>query len=244
MARTTSVSPDAFSSSNGHDADAVDRPAGRAGRRRALPSGRAVGGGFVIAVAVVATFAGWIDTHGGTGTRWVVAAAALPAGTRLTTADLTTTTLRLGQGPVATDAFAAAGALLGRELAVAVTPGELILRSEVPIGAAAPLLRPVPVTVSPTDLVDLAVGDLVDVLESPSSEATATTVTVVVRGARVLSTTQPSGGLLDSGGTEVVTLGVATLAEVTATVIAEHAGTLDVVVGEPSDGSGPGAGPS
>jgi Flp pilus assembly protein CpaB len=244
MARTTSVSPDAFSTSNGHSSEAVDRPAGRAGRRRALPSGRAVGGGFVIAVAVVVTFAGWIDTHGGAATRWVVAAAALPAGTRLTAADLTTTKLRLGTGPAATAAFDAVGSLLGRDLAVAVSPGELILRSEVPVGPPAVLLRPVPVTVSPTDLVDLAVGDLVDVLETPSAGTTATTVAVVVRGARVLSTTQPSGGLLGSGGTEVVTLGVATLAEVTATVIAEHAGTLDVVVGEPSDGSGPGAGPS
>ena len=226
--------------SAGRRSDGEDRSAGRAGRRRALPTGRAVAGGFVIALAVVVVFAGWLSTRAGSGHRWVVASAALPAGTRLTAADLTTTTLRLGQGAAASNAFDTTGSLIGRDLAVAVNAGELILRSEVPVSAAVAVLRPVPVTVSPTDLVDLAAGDLVDILETSAAGPT-TRTTVVLRGARVLSTTQPSSGLLGSGGDQVVTLGMATLAEVTATVVAEHAGTLDVVVAEPSDGAGLGA---
>lgn len=242
MARTTQVSHGAHRPPSTNGSDPGDRPAGRAGRRRALPPGRAVAGGFVIAVAVVLVFAGWVGTHQTSGQPWVVASTALAPGTRLTAADLTTTTLRLGQGATAADAFATTAGLIGRVVAVAVDPGELILRSEVPTGASSASLRPVPVTVTPTDLVDLAPGDLVDVLET-SSAGTSTTTQVVVRGARVLSTTQPSSGLLGSGGNEVVTLGVTTLQEVTATVVAEHAGTLDIVVGQPSDGSGPGAAP-
>jgi len=37
---------------------------------------------------------------------------------------------------------------------------------------------------------------------------------------------------------------IVVLSEVTAMVVAEHVGTLDVVVGEPTDGSGLGAGAS
>jgi Flp pilus assembly protein CpaB len=219
----------------------AERPAGRTGRRRALPPGRAVAGGLAVALAVVVVFAGWVDARGASARTWVVASSALPAGTRLTAADLTTATLRLGDGPAASSAFGRPSALIGRSLAVAVTPGELILRSEVPAATTGASLRPVAVSIAPGDLVDLAAGDLVDVLETAGT-APDTRTTVVVRGARVLSTAQPSSGLLGSGGDDIVTLGEATLAEVTATVSAEHAGTLDVVVGEPSDGDGSGPG--
>jgi hypothetical protein len=98
----------------------------------------------------------------------------------------------------------------------------------------------VPVTVAPGDLVDLAPGDLVDVLETAGSTGSERT-TIVLRGARVIDTSQPSGGLVDSGGDDVVTIGVHDLAEVEAVVGAEHQGTVDLVVGEPSDGSGQGS---
>jgi hypothetical protein len=216
------------------------RPAGRTGRRRALPAGRAVVGGFVVAAAVVLVFAAWASGRGGQGRPWVVASGALPAGTRLVPADLRTVTLHLGQGAAAANAFPTTEGLIGRDLAVAVNPGELILRSEVPLATATTALRPVPVTVAPTDLVDLAAGDLVDVLET-SGTAPDTKTSLVVTGARVLSTAQPSSGLLGSGGDDVVTVGVTSLAQVTATVSAEHAGTVDIVVGAPSDRLGSGA---
>jgi Flp pilus assembly protein CpaB len=94
--------------------------------------------------------------------------------------------------------------------------------------------------VAPGDLVDLAPGDLVDVLETAGSTGSGRT-TIVLRGARVINTSQPSGGLVDSGGDDVVTIGVHDLAEVEAVVGAEHQGTVDLVVGEPSDGSGQGS---
>jgi Flp pilus assembly protein CpaB len=221
-----------------------ERSAGRAGRRRALPGGRAVAGAFVIALAVVLVFAGWADSRPGAGSAWVVAARDLPAGTQLTSADLTTTVLRLGRGPVAAAAFARPEAVVGRVLAVPVGSGQLIVGTETRTAASAAALRPVPVTVASTDLVDLSAGDLVDVLETAgtSGGGGGGRTSVVVRGARVLSTEQPSGGLVGSDDGPVVTIGVSTLAEVEAVVAAEHAGTVDLVVGEPSDGVGPGAG--
>ncbi len=166
-----------------------------------------------------------------------MAARPLPAGTRLTPDDLTMTSLTLGHGSTAAAAFETSAALVGRTLAVPVDQGELILGTETQVPAAGAALRPVPVTVAPTDLVDLDTGDLVDVLETSGTTPEART-SVVVFGARVLSTAQPSSGLLGSGGTSVVTLGVGTLAEVEAVVAAEHAGTVDLVVGQPSDGVG------
>jgi Flp pilus assembly protein CpaB len=197
-----------------------------------------VTGGFAVAAAVVIVFAAYVGSSPGRGRPWVVAAAALPAGTRLTTADLTTTTLRLGTGPTSTDAFGSPAPLVGRTLAVAVDPGELILGGELQAVGTVPTLRPVPVTVPPADLVDLGPNDLVDILAT-TGDTTSTRTAVVVRGARVESTAQPSGGDLGSGD-DVVTVGVGTLAEVEAVVAAEHAGTVDLVVGVPGDGSGPG----
>ncbi|MHB8505889.1 MAG: hypothetical protein ACYDEN_09250, partial [Acidimicrobiales bacterium] len=67
---------------------------------------------------------------------------------------------------------------------------------------------------------------------------------VLLRGAEVMGVTGAAGGLLSAGGngSEVLTLGVSTLAEVEAVVAAEHAGVLDVVAAEPSDGVGLGPG--
>jgi hypothetical protein len=130
--------------------------------------------------------------------------------------------------------------LVGRTLAVAVGRGQLVLGAELTRPDATPVLRPVPVTVAPDDLVDLNDGDLVDVLETTGDTSSART-TIVVRGARVLDDSQPSSSFVGSDGNDVVTIGVHTLSEVEAVIDAEHDGTVDVVVGEPSDGTGPGA---
>jgi hypothetical protein len=214
--------------------------AGRIGRRRRLPTGRAVVGAFAVAAAAVLVFAAFARSQGHVGRPWVVATTALPAGTRLTAGDLATSTLSLGSGGAAADAFGSPAALVGRTLAVAVLPGDLVLRAELTGPNTTPALRPVPVTVAPDDLVDLSDGDLADVLVTTGDTSSART-TIVLRGAHVLDASQPSGSLVGSDGDAVVTIGVHTLAEVRAVIDAEHDGTVDLVVGEPSDGTGPGA---
>jgi hypothetical protein len=217
----------------------VEAVAGRIGRRRALPNGRAVLGAFAVAVAAVLVFAAALHSRSGAGQAWIVARTELPAGTRLAAGDLTTTTLKLGSGPAAGDAFAGPAGVVGRTLAVSVGPGDLVLRSELSAAGATPSLRPVPVSVVSDDLVDLGVGDLVDVVVT-TGQGTSTATSIVLRGARVLGTAQPSGSLVGASGDDVVTLGVHTLAEVEVVIRSEHDGTVDLVVGEPADGSGPG----
>lgn len=213
--------------------------AGRVGRRATLPRGRAVVGAFAVAVAVVLVFSAFVSARVRGERAWVVARTALPAGTRLSARDLATTSLGLGSGGAAADAFGSPAALVGRTLAVTVGPGQLVLGSELSPPGTGPHLRPVPVTVPPADVVDLSAGDLVDVLATASSGHG---TRLVLRGARVLAIAQPSGGLASSGQGQVVTLGVRSLAEAEAVVAAQHAGTLDLLAGEPSDGQGSGAG--
>jgi Flp pilus assembly protein CpaB len=219
---------------------AAEGTAGRLGPRRTLPTGRAVAGGFAVALAAVLVFGAYLGTRPERGHPWVVAAGPLAAGTTLSAADLSSASLQL-PAPTARLAFPSVSALLGRTLAVPLAAGELVTPGELTATGAAPPLRPLPVTVSSADLVDLAPGERVDVLLTEGT-APRTRTTILLRGAEVMSTAQPAQGLAGAQETEVVTLGVATLTDVQAVVSAEHAGTVDLVVGEAADGTGLGGG--
>jgi Flp pilus assembly protein CpaB len=130
-------------------------------------------------------------------------------------------------------------------LSVTVGPGELIQSSMLSLAGGSSGLRPVSVTVDANSLSGLAPGDSVDVLATASNPDGSTQVSVVMRGASLISVSQPSSNLL-SGSTSgpLVTLGVGNLAEVEAVVAAAHGGTLELVEAEPSDGVGAGPGPT
>lgn len=221
------------------------------GRGGGLPGRRAVVGGLLVAAAAVIVFAAALSAAGGHHASYVVAARALPAGSVIGPGD--TTTARLGlSGPAAAGAFAQPGALIGRTLAVPVAPGELI---ESPMLGAGPsaALRPVSIPVDADSLVSLAAGEAVDALATPSASAAATasgtapSITVVVRGATLLSISRSATGLLSgsTGATVVATLGVTDLGEAEQLIQAAHSGTVELVRAEPGDGSGPGpAGPT
>lgn len=211
------------------------------GRGRALATGRALAGGFLVAVAAAIVFAAVLSGTGHQEQTYVVAALRLPPGSQLQASDLTTYRMDLPAGSRA-GAFASPELLAGRTLAVAVAPGELLESSMLVPAASSPVLRPVSVAVDPASLAGLQPGRPVDVLETPSS-GTASSVTVVMRGAVVMSASQTGSGVLAGPGTELVTLGVASLPEVEAIIEAAHAGTVSVVAAEPSDGVGLGAGP-
>lgn len=227
---------------NGRSPAGFPGAAGTLGLRRRLPNGRAVAGGFAVAAAAVLVFGAYLSTRPAHGSPGVVAAAPLAAGTTLTAGDLRAVDLRL---PAATgaEAYRDPTDLVGRTLAVRLDAGELLTPAELTPHGGTPRLRPVSVSVPAGDLVDLAVGDRVDILVTEGSNPD-TRTTMVLRGAQVISAAQPSSALADANSGDIVTLGVSDLAEVEAVVTAEHAGTLDVVVGEPSDGSGLGAAPT
>ncbi len=250
-------------------------------RRAGLPGGRAVLGGLLIAAAAVVVFAGVVATGGGGSASYVVAAQPLAAGTVVAPGDTATETFRL---PAATRgrAFESTGTVIGRALAVAVSPGELIQSSMLDPAGAGTGLRPVSVAVDPTSLAALNAGDSVDVLAVPSGpgssgasgtavypgaaggsgtagtgssgnsglaagsgSAGAPGITVVLRGAALLSVTRAGSTLAPvSGSGTVVTLGVQSLREAEMVVQAAHSGAVILVRAEPSDGVGPGPAPA
>jgi Flp pilus assembly protein CpaB len=175
------------------------------------------------------------------GALYVVAARELPAGSVIGPGDITTARAAVPSGSRA-GLFRDPDSVVGRSLTVTVSPGEFI-QSEVLATASSSPLRPVSLAVDSNSVVALAPGDRVDVLEAPAAGASgsAPPVTVVLRGASLISLARPSTGLLaGSTSSTVVTLGVGDLAAVQDVVQASRAGTVELVLAEPADGSGPG----
>ncbi len=207
--------------------------AGRVGRRRALPTGRAVAGGFLIAAAAVIVFASWSAATRPAGRQLVVARTVLAAGAHLQAGDLTTSRMQVPSG-VGAASFATPGDLQGRMLAARLAPGQLVESSDLVPAGTTPRRRPVTVAVAASDLADLQVGGLVDVLVTNGTDASATTQ-VVVTDATLLQASSGSSSLIGGTAGAQATLGVSGLDQVEAVVHAAHTGTVTVVAGQPSD---------
>lgn len=210
------------------------RSAGSVGRRRPIPTGRALAGGFFVALAVVIVMAGWLAGTSSAGRRFVVAARTLPAGATLGPGDLATASMTLPDGSTARLAFSDPAPLVGRVLAGPLRAGELVQAGDVAAAPSTGALRPVTVDVTPSDLSALSTGALVDVLVTDGTDPSSPT-SLVVAGARVLDLGRPSSSLVGGSSGAELTIGVATLTQVTAVVHAAHTGTLSVVAGMPGD---------
>lgn len=217
------------------------------GRTAIRRGGRVIVAGFLIAAAAVIVFAAVLSASGGRGASYVVAGRALPAGTVIAPGDTTTVKINL-PGGVRGVSFRSGAMVVGRTLAVAAEPGQLIESTMLAAPGTAGL-RPVSVAVDPDSLGSVGTGELVDVLATqsgpgPGTGGSGAGVSVVIRGATLLAVESGGSSLLpgSSSGT-VVTLGVATLAEAEDVIQAAHSGTVDLIQAEPSDGSGTGPGP-
>lgn len=211
------------------------------GRRRILPTGRAVVGGLLIAAAAVAVAAAALSgaKQGGEG-GFVVAVHPLQAGTLIEPDDLTTVTVRVPRA-AGKSMFGSPAALAGRTLAVPVVGGELLQSSMLVPAGQSPPMRPVTIAADPATLAGLYAGEPVDVLQTTGAD-TSTAVTVVLRGAVLFGVSRPNSSLLSGPSAATVTLGVGSLGEVESVVAAAHAGTLTIVAASPQDGVGPGPG--
>jgi Flp pilus assembly protein CpaB len=189
-----------------------------------------------VAVAAVVVFSAWLDSSGTSGHPAVVATQPLAVGSTLAPGDLGVARVHL-PATTAAHTFSSPSLIVGRILGAPLAPGELIQSSDLVASGQAPPLRPVAVTINASDASILAVGDLVDVVVTDGTNATSTT-TVLLRGARVVTISTGAGGLVGQDNATVVTLGVATLQEVTEVIHAQLTATVSVVVGEQGDGTG------
>lgn len=155
-------------------------------RRRPLPGSRAVFGGFLVAVAVVGTIAAQNMATRPPSTRYVVAAASLPAGRTIRLQDLTTRAIDLPE-PIARRAYRDPGPLVGRVLAATLAESELVQGSA--LAARGPLAgeREVSFTSDPARSLGQRIvpGDLVDIYAT-AGQGEGDRTSLVVRSARVI----------------------------------------------------------
>ncbi len=193
-------------------------------RRRPLPGGRAVFGGFLVAVAVVGTVAAQQAASGPPTTRYVVAATPLPAGRTIKFDDLTTRAVDLPE-PLARRAYGDPQLLLGRVLASTLAEGELVQGSALAQRGPVAGEREVSFTSDPARSLGqrIAPGDLVDVYAT-SGQGEGGRTSLVVRSVRVIDRQGREGG-----GSFIFTVALAAPDDVQALVAATAAGSLTVV---------------
>lgn len=200
-------------------------------RRRTLPGGRAVVGGFLVALAAVGIFAGYTTATSDDREPFLVARRDLPLGHRITRADLGTLPMDL-PGLLRARSYRDPTQLVGSVVIGPVSKGELIQSSDVlagDAGATGAADRHISFPIESARAVDgsLRRGEFVDVLATYGTGADGYTV-VVVRGARLADRHESEGTLADSGD-EVITLALASDADTVAVAHAVNAGVVTLV---------------
>jgi Flp pilus assembly protein CpaB len=220
-----------------HTPNGITAPSNVIARRRSLPGGRAVVGGFLVALAVLGVFVAVKGASKHPTTRYVVVARDVAAGTTLTPSDLTTDLVDL-PGGVASRAFTDPGSLVGRIAIGPMTEGELVQRSAVvePSEAGTAYQVSLPIERSRALAGGLVAGETVDVLVTYASETI-----VVSRGATVIKSDTGGRGTISSGGETVLVLAVQTPDEVLAITHGSQVGKVTVVrtTGVTADDPGP-----
>ena len=195
-------------------------------RRRALPGGRAVAGGFLVAVAAVGIFAAYAGTQQHGRAQYVVAAHDLTAGTRLKATDVALVALDLPEA-ARRHAFRTAADLDGSLVLGPVARGELVQPGSILPAGKTPPFREVTVAVEAAQTRGITEGDTVDVLVT-SGTGEATRTEVVAGGVRVLRVGDHSQGI---GGDSkpAVTFALQNFDDVARLVEASHIGSLTLV---------------
>ncbi|MGH9177679.1 MAG: SAF domain-containing protein [Acidimicrobiales bacterium] len=211
-------------------------------RRRTLPGGRAVVGGFLVALAAVGIFAGYTNATADDREPFLVARRDLPLGHRITRADLGTLPMDL-PGLLRARSYRDATQLLGSVVIGPVAKGELIQSSDVLSGEdGSGLGRHISFPIESARAVDgsLRRGEFVDLLATYGTGADGYTV-VVVRGARLADRHESEGTLADSGD-EVITLALGSDRDAVAVAHAVNAGVVTLVRtgAPPQDGTAAG----
>jgi Flp pilus assembly protein CpaB len=196
--------------------------------RRGLPGGRAVVGGFLVAVAAVGVFATVSGSADGPSTEYVVAAADLPAGRIITASDLATAPIDLPSAQAAA-AYRDPSSLVGTITLAPVLDGELLQASAIgePVADGVPTVAmSLPAAAALGG--DLRAGDLVDAYVTFGSELDATTH-LVVAAARVVAVSSARDDVVAEAGEVQVRLAVEDPDRRIELVNAVNAGTVTLV---------------
>lgn len=208
-------------------------------RRVALPNGRAVVGGFLVAVSLLALFAAYSGAAAGPGTSFVVARRDIPIGTRLQAGDLALRPMDLPDDIADGAAFRGGATLVGATTVGPIRKGELVQASGVVRSRGEPAELEVSFAIERAKALagSLRPGERVDVLATFGSGDDSYTV-VVVRQARVLDARRSDEGFAGDH-TDVVLVAVASAGEALALTHALHAGDVTLVRASPEAAGAP-----
>ena len=192
-------------------------------RRRALPGGRAVLGGVLMAVAVVGVFVAYDRAGRPPDDSIVVAAHAIRLGEVLDATDLRTVH---GELPGGAAAFAEVDGLVGHVALGPIGEGEIIQAASVTEDASQDAAHEVAITLPGRQIAvgRLKPGDRVDVFVTRDERTTS-----VVRGARVVQIDAEDSGSLTSDREISIVVAVPDGATVAALVHALRTGDVTVV---------------
>lgn len=197
------------------------------GRRAALPNGRAVVGGLLVAAAAVGTYAAWASADDPPATRFAIATRDVAVGEVLDASDLELVAMD-AHPTVARAAFEGddAGLLVGQVAVAPLRRGDLVQRSAVVVPEAADGARQLsfPIDVSAALAGTLEIGERVDVLVTEGGDVGEATTTVVAEGATVARILGD-----DDGGRLVVLLSVPDGTDLLALTTAARVGDLTLV---------------
>jgi pilus assembly protein CpaB len=198
-------------------------------RRSGLPSGRAVVGGFLVAVSALGVFAAYARATQAPQTTYVVARGDIPVGTRLTGDLLTRLPMTLPDVVAERATFSDERTLIGAVTVGPIRRGELVQAGDVVKKRSAPGELEISFAIDTSRAVGgtLRPGERVDVLATFGGGGDTYTV-AVVRQARVLDSSRDTGALA-GGDSEVLTLAVASSEEALALTHAVNAGEVTLV---------------
>jgi Flp pilus assembly protein CpaB len=198
-------------------------------RQSALPTGRAVVGGFLVALSAIGIFSAYLRAEAGPSTSYVVARRDIPVGTRLTSADITLMVMELPDVVANAGAFRNRASLFGATTLGPVRRGELVQAGDVAkTGSGADELEISFAIDSSRALAgSLRPGERIDVLATFGSGGDTYTV-AIVRNARVLEA-RSGAGRITAGDRDVLRLAVGSAQDALALTHAINAGEVTVV---------------
>lgn len=188
-------------SRNGHGAPRA------VARRRALPGGRAVMGGFLVAASATGIFAAWSATSSGPTARYVVVTADVAPGERIEASDLALAGVDLPRSQRRVS-FTDIGSIVGATALAPLVDGQLVQTSDVAKPVGAPERAQVSLRLEPGAAVggELRAGDVVDVIATYTAGGEPVTSTIS-RGAQVVKVLRDEQRV-GSGGSIVLVLAV------------------------------------
>lgn len=197
--------------------------------RRGLPSGRAVVGGFLVALAAVGVFAAYTSATAEPVTRYVVAARDLAPGEQLDATDVELVAIDLPDEQ-RQRAYDVVEPLVDATVVEPLVAGEIIQEGGLIATGAQPGTRTVSFAIEPSRAVNatLKAGESADVLATFGAGDRACTH-IMASDVTIVGVSEASGSLVAQGGGLTVTIQVPTADSSVAVAHAASAGSITLV---------------